>query len=238
MKRQTKFPDSITIVTGAPRSLTSATSQQIVSAGTFFGDTKPGNLANPDGYFEQAVFETAFFAYMLRIGSTSRGIFPLPPEDVFSHPVIPDLKNQFETLMLRDGYTGGPVGFKNVRMAFIWKRVDEAFGGKVKWVFVRRDRRGTIGSMSKTGMGGHSQSQSAKHYLLDFYDRRAAEMKEHLGDRYREIETENIFNSTLDDDGGDLTPLKEMIEWLGLTWDEKKSRSLIHPEWSIGDYSN
>jgi len=148
-----------------------------------------------------------------------RGQRPLPVAE--SVPVIIDWHEAFMDVLMEQGYVDGPIFYKGAKMCLMWPVWHTAFP-HAKWILVRRDDEGIINSCLRTPfMTAYKDAEGWKEWI-DHHKLCFGEMLDAGLDIF-EISTPRLID-------GDLSEAEEMIEWLGLTWDENKIGEFVSPE--------
>lgn len=215
-----KHCESPVLVTGCARSGTSLIAGIIHLCGAFGGTLLGPNEWNKKGMFENLyIRENMVKPYLTAIMADPRGQRPLPVAE--SVPVIIDWHEFFMEVMVEQGYVDGPIFYKGAKMCLMWPVWNTAFP-HAKWVLVRRDEEEIAQSCLRTPfMTAYNDVEGWKEWI------------NHHKLCWDEMFTEGldifeIWTPQLVD--GDLSAAKEMVQWLGLEWDEEKVREFISPE--------
>ena len=157
--------------------------------------------------------------YLTAIMADPRGQRPLPVAE--SVPVIIDWHEFFLEVMVEQGYVDGPIFYKGAKMCLMWPVWSTAFP-KAKWIIVRRDDKGIIASCLRTPFMTAYTDEEGWQYWINHHKLCWDEMQN------AELGIFEIWTPPLID--GDLSGAKEMIQWLGLEWDEEKVDEFVSPE--------
>jgi len=215
-----KHFESPILVTGCARSGTSLVAGIIHLCGAF-----GGNLLGPWEYNKKGQFENLYIRenmvkpYLNAIMADPRGQRPLPVAE--SVPVIIDWHEYFLEVMVEQGYIDGPIFYKGAKMCLMWPVWSTAFP-KAKWIIVRRDDKGIIASCLRAPFMTAYTDEEGWQYWVNHHKLCWNEMRD------AELDIFEIWTPPLID--GDLSGAKEMIQWLGLEWDEEKIDEFVSPE--------
>ena len=208
------------LVTGCARSGTSLIAGIIHSCGAFGGTLLGPWEYNKKGQFENLyIRENMVKPYLNAIMADPRGQRPLPVAETV--PVIIDWHEAFLNVMVEQGYTDGPIFYKGAKMCLMWPVWHTAFP-KAKWVVVRRDDKGIIASCLRAPFMTAYTDEEGWQYWVNHHKLCWDEMRD------VELDIFEIWTPPLID--GDLSGAKEMIQWLGLEWDEEKVDEFVSPE--------
>lgn len=208
---QPTLPSPI-LITGASRSGTSMSAGIIHRCGAFGGRTDPG--------FENIEIRTSTVKpFTGLVGCDPRWQYPLP--DTRKLPPLAGLVRRLESVMKFDGYRYGAWYYKSPGIALTWPVWSNAFG-RAKWVIVRRKDEDIYNSCMKTGyMNAHDSVEGwtkwLDHFKVCFKEIHANVLN------VREIWPTRFVE-------GDFSEIRDVIEWLGLTWKEDKIRAFVKPE--------
>lgn len=216
------------LVTGIPRSGTSLTAGILNICGAFGGDTGRADKSKAlkNGKSAHAMFENGRIKnevvkpYLQNINVDPRGQYPLP--DVESLVIPRDWGRRIESIMLDEGYNGGPWFYKGAKMALIWPVLHYTYPN-AKWVIIRRRSGDIVNSCLNTGFmrafadKATQQAVNAENerdgwlWWVHQHEQRFREMIE-AGLNCKVVWPERAVN-------GDYAQLMELIDWLGLEWD-------------------
>lgn len=122
------------LITGLPRSGTSCVTETLHRCGMWVGECRGRDERNAKGYWENESIKQLTNKAMLKLaGFDALGIKPLP-ENPLGMPLP---SHVLEGLMQKQGYGGGPWGFKDPKTLLCWPAWDEAFPD-ASWVLVSR----------------------------------------------------------------------------------------------------
>lgn len=207
------------LITGCARSGTSLTAGIINLCGAWGGDVAPANSNNKKGMFENKIVrEQMIKQYLRSIGVDPLGQNPLPK--ITDIKPRPDWGQRFASIMQEQGYENGPVFYKGAKICLVWPVWGNAFPGS-KYVIVRRKDDQIIKSCFKTGFMRAYRDVIGWQGWIDIHKQRFEEMAL-AGLQVKEFWPETVFE-------GNLEPLKELIDWLGLTWNEQAVQEFIDP---------
>lgn len=213
------------LVTGMARSGTSMTAGVIHFCGGWTGEQD--SLAPRRSLFENARLTEVFARYLKCIGVDPSGQSPLPCSSVL--PLWFDMRNEVQRAAVESGYLAGPWFYKSSKIPLVWTQWAETFP-QSKWVLVRRTEEQIVQSCLKTRfMVAHSTEKGWREwhrYYIDRFDEMLAAQS--LAGRIKQVwPTKMIL--------GDFAEIRDVVEWLGLVWDENRVRNFIAPErWNRG----
>lgn len=215
------------IIAGMYRGGTSLTTAAFALSGAWTGFTMEGNKFNPKGYFENEAFKSVIHL-MLEISGYNDSD-DLPPENLPALRPVSRLHHIIETLMLSEGYTGGPWVIKNPKVPFLWQYFDQIYPD-AKWVIVRRnldkvaESMGRVNVLSVPPISG-SMSPERLRRVADIYNMRLDRIVRSLPkERYREINSEDVVLESF-------STLRETVEWAGLEFNEQAVSDFIEPSY-------
>lgn len=215
-----KHSETPTLITGCARSGTSLIAGIVHLCGAFGGDLLGPITWNQKGMFENLyIRENMVKPYLGAIMADPKGQRPLPIAETV--PVIQDWDEFFLKVMVEQGYKEGPIFYKGAKMCLMWPVWKAAFPN-AKWIIVRRDNKGIIKSCLRTPfMNAYNNEEGwqewINHHILCWDEMHNAE-----------LDILEVWTPPLID--GDLSGAKEMIQWLGLEWDEEKVDEFVTPE--------
>lgn len=204
------------IITGCARSGTSMIAGLIEIAGANGGKTCGATRFNKRGQFENVdIINTVQKPYLERIGADPMGQYPLPE---YVQLETDDGRRAKVRAIARDqGISDGePWYFKDAKAAIDWTVWNEAFPN-AKWVIVRRSKDQIIKSCERTSFMRKRKDWGA---WVDFHEARFADM-------HASLKAFGIWPSMVM--AGDLSPVVDLMDWLGLEIDESKARAFIDP---------
>lgn len=215
------------LITGCARSGTSMTAGIIDICGAYGGAVCGPTRYNRKGQFENNIIRQSIVKPFLRdeLGVDPMGQHPLPRIEAVRHYVnqAGDRGIWLQTIIRKtfaeQGYTDGPWYYKGAKLCLIWPVWNEAFP-ESKWVIVRRDDSDIIKSCLRTGFMRAFNTPKGWQGWIDHHKERFTEMQERL--QVREVWPKTFVN-------GDLSEIKDTVEWLGLTWNEDKVQEFIEP---------
>ena len=207
-------------VSGCARSGTSLVAGIINRCGAFGGNFPPSSRYNQQGIHENFMIQKHLIKkYLKYINCDELGQYPLPNTDIL--PSIMDLYKKFYGIMEYEGYLGGPVFYKDAKLALIWPLWIDAFPN-AQWVLVKRDIKEIIQSCKNAFfMITFNTEEHWESWINEYWDRLET-AKKHIN--YREIEADTIIK-------GDLEEIKDTIKWLGLTWTEEAEKFINPALW-------
>jgi len=224
---QKPFRDSPILITGCARSGTSLIAGIINLCGA-----EGGTLCGPTSWNQKGQFENRYIIdnlvkpYLTAIYTDPKGQKPLPVASTV--PIVQGWHKMFMDIMYEQGYDDkDQLFFKGAKTCLMWPVWNAAFP-KARWIVVRRNDEGIIASCLKAPfMNAYSDAEGWQEWI-DHH-------KECFEEMYiMGLDACEIWTPPLID--GDLSGVKEMIEWLGLTWDEEKVTEFISPElWHGGE---
>ena len=212
--------DSPIIITGCARSGTSVVAGIIHASGAFGGEMFGPTTWNPRGMFENKyIREQMVKPYLSAIYADPKGQRPLPIAETV--PIIQDWNLVFRERLEMEGYEGGQIFYKGAKACLMWPVWAAAFP-QARWVIVRRKTPEIVESCLRTPfMNAYDKVDGwegwVAHHIRCFAEMRLAPM--------------DIFEIWPGDFiKGDLSEVKNMIQWLGLDWDEDRVVEMISPE--------
>lgn len=212
-------PDPI-LITGAARSGTSLTAGIVHRCGAFGGVLRPPNPANPRGMYEnRAIVEGIVKPYLASIGADPMGQDPLP--DTWALKPLPELGRKVAGILRAEGYTSGPWYYKGAKTCLVWPLFHEAFP-TARWIIVRRETDGIVDSCLRTPFMRAFKGREGWRAWVKCHEHRFAEMRR-AGLAIREVWPARAV-------AGDLSEMREAVEWAGLTWDEPAVRAFVAAE--------
>lgn len=208
------------LITGCARSGTSLVAGIVDRCGAFGGNVVGPTPHNRRGQFEHVGVRELIVKPYLRdtLGVDPLGQDPLP--DRRELPDLPNLARKVLAFLRSDGFEGGPWYYKGAKLALIWPVWARAFP-RARWLIVRRDTEAIARSCLRTSFmrafdTAEGWSGWVEHHLECFREMRAAGME------VREVWPAEVL-------AGQMEPLREAIDWLGLDWSEAGIRDLCDP---------
>ena len=208
------------LITGCARSGTSMTAGIINICGAWGGEMSGQNKFNKKGMFENTALRQLVIKPFLRsIGVDPLGQYPLP--DIFKLPKVSDWRDQILTPLVIQGLKDDFTWFyKCAKACLIWPIWKEAFP-KAKWIIVRRRESEIVESCLKTTFMRAFDNYDGWKWWTDQHLLRFGEMW-HSGLNIREVWPRKIIE-------GDLSEIKDVINWLELSWSEDKIIDFVSP---------
>ena len=214
------------LITGCARSGTSLTAGIIHLCGAFGGETCGPTIANRKGQFENNEIRAKVTKpYLKSIGCDEMGQRPLPStRQIFD--VSPEQVKERETMVLEIMASQGlqqdvPWFVKEAKACLTWRLWQLAFPD-AKWVIVRRDKNDIARSCLQTHFMRAYRDVLGWIQWAETHEKRFEQMKL-AGLEIREVWPSKII-------GGDLSQVKDAVEWLGLEWKENLVNSFIAPD--------
>lgn len=211
------------LITGCARSGTSMTAGIINACGAFGGRMVGGTRNNPKGFYEnKEIRETLIKPYLVLNGADPLGQDPLPdPRKLFQ---LANLRSKMESIFKFQGYKDGAWFYKGAKMCLIWPTLNAAFPD-AQWVIVRRSDEDIINSCMKTGFMKAYKDEAGWQSWVDHHKARFEEMKSQCASVQEVWPTKFVE--------GDTTEIQEVVENLGLTWNDEVVRNFVSPKlWS------
>ena len=207
------------LITGCARSGTSMISGIIDGHGVFGGETSGPTRYNARGMFENArIRNEVVKPYLKGIGVDPLGQYPLP--DVTALDPFEGLQDTVAAILRDQGYTEGRWYYKGAKMCLIWPLWAEAFPD-AQWIIVRRRDEDIIRSCMLTGFMRAYAGAKGWSGWVEEHKKRFAEMWA-AGLQVREVWPARLLT-------GNFSEARNMIEWLGLEWNEEVTRAFIDP---------
>lgn len=191
--------------------------------GAYGGTTNGPTRFNKKGMFENGeIRDKIVKPYLRSIGVDPLGQFPLPDLSK-GIPSIPDLRTRVENIYKWQGYRNGPWYYKGAKLCLIWPVWAEAFP-EAKWVIVRREDKALINSCLNTTFMRAYETADGWQQWINHHKHCFMEMKASV--EYMEIWPQRYV-------GGEWQELRNVVEWLGLRWNEDKVFRFVEPSlWS------
>lgn len=212
------------IIVGCARSGTSMTAGIVNICGAFGGNMFGPSQFNQKGMFENTeVRNSVMKPYLKKINCDPMAQWPLPNRrQVFevTSTEAEDLRNQVQIIMKSQGYVDGPWFIKCTKAVLVWYLWHKAFP-KAKWIIVRRDANDIANSCLRTGfMRKFKDAQGWKKWVA-VHEERFAGIKTAKLDHMEFWPTKVIE--------GDYEYAQDMIEYLGLDWQEEMVQAFVDP---------
>ena len=215
------------LITGCARSGTSLIAGIVNMCGAFGGKMSGPTPNNKKGMFENTYIRDKLVKpYLKDLGADPLGQGPLPTfEQIVAHPFV-NLGFEVDKVMSKEGFKKGPWFYKGAKMCLVWTQWAKAFP-KAQWVIVRRKDEDIIASCLRTSFMRKYTNEEGWKKWVNHHKECFHEMRLSMPDQLVEIWPEEVIK-------GDLEPIKNMISWLGLKWNDTKIRELITPElWHV-----
>ena len=217
----TNYWQTPVLVTGLPRSGTSMVAGCFKELGAWLGDTVPGGVGNPKGFFEnQRLREQLIKPLLQQLGCDPLGVKSLP--DFQSVPTVNGLDRVFFQLLKQDGYGGDqPWLYKDAKMTLLWPLIAQVFP-YARWVIVKRPAEDVISSCLRTHfMAHHSQNTLFWRDFVTQYQTRLDLLKQSEFQVY-EIAADNLISGNSDE-------ILTLARNLGLAVDAEAIRQFVVP---------
>lgn len=196
-----------------------------------------GKLSGPTRYNQNGMFENSEIRnYLVKKwlkgeNYDTMGQRPLPDIErckVVAPKMAESWRANVETIIRKQGYVRGAWFYKGAKMCLMWPIWAAAFPG-AKWLIVRRGDKDIAQSCLRTGFMRAYRDLNGWLWWVDQHKQRFQEMAE-AGLTIREVWAERIVC-------GELKEIREAIDWLGLTWNEKAVIDFVAPGlWGQGKY--
>ena len=218
--------ERLILVTGMARGGISLVAGVIERCGAWGGKTVRSIKSDNYGSFENVEIRNTMVRPLLRgMGVDPNGQCPLP--DVkdcrnIAKKISPWWKKRFHWIIQQQTYPGDgrPVYFVNAQSCLIWPIWAEAYP-EAQWVIVRRKDEEIIESCMNTGyMTGYDTKEGWQRWI-DMHKWRFAEMVNQRLD-VLQIWPQEMLR-------GDLTRLRELVDHLGLDWEEADVHDYLAP---------
>lgn len=210
-------------VLGIPRSGTSMIAGALHRCGAWIGATVPGGPSNPEGFFENVMLRERVLKPMLdHQGADPLGVRRLPGLDGLK--LQPSLRGDVLRQIAVENYPGGGQAwlYKDCKLSLVWPLWRDAFPD-ARWVIVRRPAEDIVRSCLRTSfMNQHSFDPEFWRGWVREYEKRLEALKS-SGVWWREIDSHDAVVS-------DLTPIRSLVQDLGLQWNEHAVRGFIKPQ--------
>ena len=205
------------LVTGCARSGTSLVSAIINEAGAKGGSINVGgNQYNPTGYYENHEIVTSIDKEILKAeGFDPMGQTRLPGENFPTH----DIRQRVFDIMEGQGVSAADTWFfKDAKLLLLFRSYIKSFPGS-KIVLVRRQKEGIVKSCKRTPfMHGRKTEKGwlewVNHHIMLMACLKSAHSK------VFELWYEDLIV-------GNLTPVRELVQWLGLEYHVDYVNSIV-----------
>lgn len=217
------------LITGAARSGTSLVAGVIDKCGAFGGQLRQGGQHNQKGQYENIkIVNEIVKPYLRSIGCDPLGQKPLPQTDRLAD--LPALRNRVVAAMTDEGLLDNAQWYyKGAKMCLIWPLWHKAFP-EAKWVIVRRNPDDIAASCMRTRFMSAYRTAEGWLQWVDHHIKCFDEMKQ-AGLNISEVWPDKAIK-------GDTKEFENMINWLGLKWNEKKVAQFLTPELWRGSSKN
>lgn len=221
------------LITGCARSGTSMTAAMVHLSGGFGGNIFPDKSNGRAHHENLEIRDRIVKPFLLSKNFDPKGQSPLPSSEYLTS--LDERDGVLWREKILKAMTSQGLGsemdwyYKGAKMCLFWPLWYYAFPG-AKWIVVRRKREDIVSSCCRTGfMNAFRDDEEKWGKWVDVHLSRFEEMKE-SGVRIREVWPEKWVL-------GDLSEIRETIEWLGLEWKEEETRALVKPSlWKRGEY--
>lgn len=198
------------LITGIPRSGQNTIAAVINYCDVFGGVMGKQNKDYDEGRFSNnQIRDRIVKNYFDHNGFDSRGQFPLPKTKDLSIPV--NWMDRVMDILEEEDYKGQKWMYYDSRSCLIWPVWNNAYPN-AKWVIVRRRTGDIVQSCLKTQYMDAYEDMEGWISWVHEYEQKFVEMI-NAGLNCKVIWPERMTD-------GDYSQLHEMIEWLGLTWDD------------------
>jgi hypothetical protein len=214
------------LITGCARSGTSLTAGIINICGGFGGVMCGPTIANKRGQFENNEIRSQVTKpYLRNIGCDEMGQKPLPS----THQVFNVTEEQVEhrrervlEIMRNQGLRESHTWFiKEAKACLTWYLWSLAFPG-AKWVIVRRDPDDIARSCMQTVFMRAYRDVLGWLRWVEQHEKRFAQMKT------AQLSIKEIWPAKII--AGDLSEIKDVVQWLGLEWNDNLVKAFVSPE--------
>lgn len=214
-----KIPDPI-LITGCARSGTSLVAGIIHKHGAFGGEMRGPTQYNARGMFENSQIVN----FVKNVMGGTLEVDPLGQYPLADPENLPELLGFGEAiieLLKQDGYIDGPWFYKGAKIPMLWPLWDKAFPN-AKWLVVRRPTEAIVKSCKKAPFMRKVPADLGWEWWVEQHLEVFPSMKQHLGNRYREVWSADIIE-------GRLFELQSAIEWLGFSFDRDIVEEFVDP---------
>jgi len=220
------------IITGPCRSGVSMIAGVIDVCGAWGGTKGKLNSYDASAYGEnKGIRDNILNPFLEGIKADRRGQRPLPNISK-CNSIAKELGEAWRRRTFRiieeNGYESGPFYLASTKHSLIWPVWNAAFPD-AKWVLIRRKDEDIVEACLKTSYMFKYNDEGGWQYWLSKYKKRIQEMIDERLNIFQ-IWPQHMIN-------GDLRELQEMIDWLGLEWDENKIQDFVAPiVWRNGKF--
>lgn len=208
------------LITGAARSGTSLVAGIVHFCGAWGGHSSNSTKWNKKGFFENLqIRELIIKPYLRTLGVDPLGQYPLPNVD--SLAPCPNIAQRVEFIFKTQGYTGQKCFFKGAKLCLVWPVFHADFPDS-KWIIVRRDDADIVNSCMQTSFMRKLKTEAEWQEWVDHHKERFREMHD------SEMQVKEVWPKKFLE--GDFSEIKEVIEWVGLDWNEKRVHEFINPK--------
>jgi hypothetical protein len=210
------------LITGVPRGLPNVVAAAINYCGAFGGVMAMKNKSFEEGeYSNDQIRDKVVKPYFDRNGWDNKGQFPLPKTERITYSI--NWEEKIKDILHAEGWKGEQWMYKDSKSCLIWPVWSHAFPN-AKWIIVRRRTGDIVQSCLKTGyMMAYEDAEGWVSWVHQ-YEAKFVEMIE-AGLNCKVVWPERIID-------GDFQQFKEMIEWVGLSWNDKILSQIEPMLWS------
>lgn len=205
------------IIVGVPRSRTSLTTAIFHFCGMQIGDVMGANSNNKKGQFEnREIVNKVEKPYLKSLGYDPKGQYPLPnPKKL---PIDISRKDMVLNIAKKQGIDTSKIwGFKDTKYILSFYSWLYAFP-KSTWIIVHRKKQDIVKSCNLTPFMSKRKDWGP---FVDEFRQRFELLKQEHNSVY-EVNSDDIISFKLDS-------IKNIIEKIGLTWEEQKIKDFIDP---------
>lgn len=206
------------LITGCARSGTSLVAGVFHHCGAFGGDVTGPTPWNARGQFEnKTIREKICKKKLSELGVDPLGQFPLP--DTKNIPRDKTWRTKVLSVLISEGYSGGPWYYKGAKSCLMWTLWAEAFPS-AKWIIVRRKADDIAKSCLNTRfMRAYNDTTGWLSWVME-HENRFDDM------RKAGLDVEEVWSGTVVEDPEIMKPT---IERCGLQWNENEVKNFITP---------
>ena len=208
-------------VTGLPRSGTSMVAGCLHRCGFWVGDTVPGGIGNPRGFYENTkIRETIIKPILVALGCDPLGVKKLP--QFKGEPRANGLVDAIQLILQKEGYKQNQQWlYKDAKLSLLWPYFINAFPN-ARWVIVKRNPEHVIDSCLHTHfMAHHSKSRLFWHTFVREYQQRLNQLK-HSGAQVYSISADKLIR-------GKYSGLQRLTQELGVEYNHSRIQEFISP---------